>query len=897
MKTLLSTLIFSFFLVNLIVGQATINLTPTNVSCFGSCSGSINNSVTGGTPPYNYTWSNGATTQNISALCAGTYTVTVYDALGMPSNSSATVSEPPQLISSILSSSNVSCYGLSNGTATAYATGGVPGYTYLWSNSQTTVTATGLTAGTYSVTVHDVNLCQSVSTVTITQPTQINYTTVALNNVTCSGGNDGSFNITVTGGVPAYSYSWTGPSGFTSSTEDQTGLQAGTYYVTITDASACSITSSISINVSSTLTSGISSFTDVTCNGGSNGSATVTPSGGNPPYTYLWNDPAPVQTTATCTGLTAGSWSVTVTDANSCTSISTATIIQPQPITANAGFDQTICANSTIALNGFITVATGGIWSSSGSGTFIPDNISLNATYIPSASDILAGNVILTLTTTGNGSCSSVSDNIVITFLPSPTATFTVQSPICANDISSIVYTGTGGVGDIYNWNFSGAILLSGVAGTPGPFTVSWNTANNYLVSLDVMSINGCSNNYQVIATVNDNPTATGTITGSSCLNNDGIISIICNGGTVPYSYLWTNLMINDTISGLSSGIYSLTVTDANSCTTTATYTVPQISFNANINGSASYSGGNIPMGEAVANLFVESSGTGSAQFDSLTSSFFTSTGFSFYNLTPGRYLLEIVLTNPASYPTLLNTYYNNQYLWTLADTINLVCDDNLTLPVQMYEIPDTMNGNCNLNGTIILWSGSKAVGEPVPGAEILIEQEPNDVPIQSAYTDINGNYTLQNISSGNGYHLLVDIPGFPLLSTYLNLTINTTDTLLSNLNFYLDTTLGGGIFIDTATGFSNPFVESGISYLKVFPNPVSDVINIDFNILSDTDLAIDLLNETGTITKKLVNLSTCKKGSYSYQVPVSADISEGIYIIRIITGNNILIKKLIHKK
>ncbi|MBO6183333.1 MAG: hypothetical protein J6O88_01400, partial [Chryseobacterium sp.] len=212
-------------------------------------------------------------------------------------------------VSATTTKTNVSCNGGNNGTATVTASGGIGPYTYSWSPSGgTAATATGLGVGVYTVTVTDFLGCFTTATATITQPTAISGTTV-VTNIACNGGSTGAINLTPTGGSAPYTFNWGG--GIT--TEDRTGLAAGTYTVTITDANGC--TGTVSTNVTQpTAMSATVSQTNISCNGGTNGTASIVVTGGTAPYTYSWSPSG--GTAATATGLVAGTYTVTVTDAN-----------------------------------------------------------------------------------------------------------------------------------------------------------------------------------------------------------------------------------------------------------------------------------------------------------------------------------------------------------------------------------------------------------------------------------------------------------------------------------------------------------------------------------------------------------------------------------------------------
>ena len=889
MKTILSLIVFLVFSGNVLFAQ-TASLTVTNATCNGACNGSISSTTTGGTPPYTYLWNNGAIVPNPTGLCAGTYTVTVIDVLGASGIFSATVAQPPVLTAIISASTNVSCYGMCDGNATVTASGGTLPYAYSWFPSgQTIPTATNLCSGVYSVTITDVNNCTVTTSVTITEPAVVAAT--ALNNgPVCEGQ---MINFTASGGT---NYSWIGPNGFTSTIQNPTIsgatlAMAGVFSVTVTNAVGCTAVANTTVIVDAApiVNAGVdqtacSNNPSVNLNGSAINATGGTWSGGGGTYNPNSNTlnatytPSAGEITTGFVNLT-----LTTTGNGTCNAVTDQMVISIMPApTVNAGMDQTVCAsNPYVLLNGIISGgSTTGIWTTNGTGTFAPDDITLNTSYVPSAGDIVIGTVNLTLTSTNNGSCNAVTDQVIITILPAPTVNAGIDQTVCNG--TSVTLSGSGATS--YTWD-------NGVT-NGAPFTPLVTTT----YSVTGTDGNGCTNTDQIIVTVNALPIVYAGVDQTVCA---GTAVTLSGSGTL--TYVWDNGIIDGTpFTALATTTYIVTGIDANGCTNTDTVLVT-VNALAILSGTVTYSVGDIPAGDGTVNLFKQST-SGGGQFDSIASQTITSTGYIFNNLMPGNYHISVVLTNPALYPNLLTTYYNNRFLWTDADTIILVCNDNISLPITMYEFVSSPPGNCDLSGTIVYgnYSGfksTKAVGEPVPGAEILIEQEPNDVPIQSVITDSNGYYLLQNIDTGSNYHLLVDIPGYPLLSTYLNITINNTDTLLNNLNFIFDTSSTGGIFIDTATGFSNLFINSGIVSMNVFPNPFANQLNINFELSQDVDVAVELISINGSQTKELLNKTNCKKGSYNYTVAIPQIFAEGNYLLKIKAGNNVIVKKLILKK
>lgn len=256
----------------------------------------------------------------------GTFTITLYaiDSLGVcvykdSSKLVVTVGLPPVLT---MAQVNNKCFGDSNGTATITATGGVVPYTYVWTpGSQTSITATGLAAGTYTVQVTDSVGCISHQTVVITEPTPVVGSVVNSTNVSCKGGTDGTATANATGGTGAISYSWsTAPM---QGTALATGLAAGTYTCTMTDSNGCFVVDTVLITEPPGMT--LTSTTTLAGCGVNNGTATVSAGGGLAPYTYLWLT-SPVQTASSVSGLAVGTYSVIITDSKGCLEVQQVTI-------------------------------------------------------------------------------------------------------------------------------------------------------------------------------------------------------------------------------------------------------------------------------------------------------------------------------------------------------------------------------------------------------------------------------------------------------------------------------------------------------------------------------------------------------------------------------------------
>lgn len=308
----------------------TATTSKTNVTCNGLNNGIIVTTAAGGNGGYTYAWSPaGGTSATAGSLAPGTYTVTVKDAKLCQTTATASISQPTALSISIASSANVSCKGASDGTVTAVASGGTPPYIYSWSSLpiQTNATASGLSSGTYTVTVTDANGCTATAVRTITEPMQLALST-SQTNISCAGGSNGTASVNVSGGTPGYTYNWN-PGAGTASTAS--GLSAGSYSVTVTDSRGCTKDTTVTLTQPQVL-SITTSATPVTCYTGTDGSATVSASGGRSPYTYLWSPSGGGG--ASAHGLSAGTYTVAVTDMNGCIATATAVVTEPVAVAA-----------------------------------------------------------------------------------------------------------------------------------------------------------------------------------------------------------------------------------------------------------------------------------------------------------------------------------------------------------------------------------------------------------------------------------------------------------------------------------------------------------------------------------------------------------------------------------
>lgn len=515
----------------------------TDVNCFGAANGAIDITVSGGIGPYTYAWSNGETTQDISGLSGGNYSVTITDANGCISIQNYTVGEPAAALSVVGSVTDELCFGDIQGAISLTVSGGTGPYSYAWDHGPTTKDVGSLGQGTYQVTVTDANGCFEVSSFTVSGPTQLQLSAVATQ-IDCNGAANGEIDAAISGGTGPYTYLWS--NGATS--EDVSGLAPGNYSLTVTDANGCSksgtwtITQPLVVSVSN-------SILDVSCFGASDGSIDLTVSGGIGPYTYSWSSG---ETTQDISGLSGGNYTVTITDNNGCVSSATYTVDEPiAALTVSGTVNDEVCFGD---IQGSI-------------------NLSVSGGTAPYTYSWSTGSSSKDLSTLGQGTYDvDVTDANGCTV----TSSFVVSGP------AALVATGTA-ANITCNGAADGTIDVE-VSGGTLPYNFAWNNGEtsedlsglspgNY--SVVITDGNGCSITKSYTLTQPTAISIASSVTDVDCFGaGNGAIAVTVTGGTLPYSYAWSNGETTRNISALSGGNYDLTVTDGNGCTLTQTITV-----------------------------------------------------------------------------------------------------------------------------------------------------------------------------------------------------------------------------------------------------------------------------------------------------------------------------------
>ena len=692
--------------------------TLTNPACHSGCNGLIATIDTGGTGgPYNFNWSTSPvqTSQTAMGLCAGTYSVTATDANGCVGHSTFTLTDPAAMFIYLVQKTNVSCRGENNGSVTVAAGGTFNGnVSFHWSNGEDNAADTLLVAGTYRVTATDTAGCTATASYTITQPaTGISLAAPTIVNDRCYGNTNGSiashasggvapltyswtevsnqahlsgasinglapdsFDLTVTdangcyvtadyvvsaaprivtdsirhsgslcgnanayaevfisGGTGAYSYSWSGHPGVNSSTLNN--LSGGTYTVTITDAMNCSIQDTVIVPQFSAVIITETSQSNVTCNGGNEGSISIAVAGGVPPYVIAWSNGA--QDSLQLNNLAAGTYTVTVSDSSGCVSAKSYQVIQPAALVLNS---------PTIQFAGCVAGATGTITANPAGGTQAytyswveqsnaqtygtqtinnlgPDTYNLTVTDAHGCSTTgsytLTAVVPLTYTIdSSNVSCYGGNNGSVTVNVTSGTAPYQyyfdntlsatsvysnlpyglvdvivkdanncrVETLVNIQEPTQIVIHLLNQVNELCFGGNNGSLLVNASGGTPG-YTYVWNnyalgtadsnlTAGSYTVTVSDTVLCTVSQTYtitQPATGVTTNPLVQNVLCNSAA---DGSIDARPSGGTSPYNFVWSNTTTQQVAANLVIGTYTVTVADANGCSASGSGTITQ---------------------------------------------------------------------------------------------------------------------------------------------------------------------------------------------------------------------------------------------------------------------------------------------------------------------------------
>ncbi len=521
--------------------------------CFGSANGTLALAGAGGTPPYQFAIGSGGfgISAAFNGLTAGPYILHVKDANGCTRDSSIVLNQPPPLVFTPVVS-NVQCFGGTTGSVSVSASGGTAAYTFAIGSGAFGAATTfgGLAAGPFTLHLKDANGCLKDSGITVTQPAalRIGYTATQ---PLCNGASNGSISISGSGGITPYQFALnTGSFGASGSF---TGLAAGAYTLHILDANGCAKESIINL-AQPTQLSLAATKSNVSCNGGTNGSALVIASGATAPYSYVWT--GTTQTSASVTGLAAGSYTVSVTDARGCNLSATLSISQPAALSAATSAVAPVC-NNTATGSAAVSV----------SGGIAPYSYNWNTAPVKTTASVSGiGSGSYTVTITDSAGCTLAAAVSVPQTLP-----------IVVSVLPAYVSCNGGKDGTASASAFNGST----------PYTYLWSTVP---AQSGATATGLASGSYTVTVTSAAGCICTGTVfvpepaillvkatSKATCPGfAQGSISAVATGGNPAYAYQWaiTPVQAGATATGLKEGTYGLTVTDSKGCTDTLSATV-----------------------------------------------------------------------------------------------------------------------------------------------------------------------------------------------------------------------------------------------------------------------------------------------------------------------------------
>lgn len=769
-----------------------LSYTPQNATC-GASDGGIDLYINGGNPPFTYAWSNGATVQDPTNLSGGVYIVTVTSVTGCTATLAAAVSNltAPALSATVL---NSTC-GNNNGKITLAVVGGTGPFTYLWNNGATTQNRTNIGAGTYTVTVTDVNGCAAITVATVTN-TPSPTVSIATTSSICSQAN-GSLTSTVSSGTSPFTYSWNGGA---YTTPNLTNASAGAYTLNVTDAYGCTASASATLNniAAPTLSRTIA---NAKC-GLSNGSINLSLSGGTAPFTYLWSNGATIQDLLGW--LAPGTYVVTVTDANGCTSTISTNIINIPGPTVSAVASPSICSLP----NGLVDATV-----SSGTAPFTY-NWNSNAYTTQDLTNVSTGTYTLIVKDANN--CTATVSAIVSN-IPSPTLGINTANPTCSYSNGAIDLVVIGGTSPFtYNWNgnvytvqdlsniaagsyavtvtdannctagistvltnsvgpslshthtdatcsqANGNINLNVISGT-APFDFTWNDGattedrTNILAgtyNVTVTDANGCSALHS--ATVMDlmAPNITASAVPEACFQANGQLSVVVNTGNAPYSYLWSNGATTTNVSNVANGNYIVTVTDVNGCTTSASALVGNLS-----SPSVAFTTGNSTCSNANGSIDITIT-AGTSPYSYLWSNGATTQDIS--NILAGSYTVTVTDVNG--------------------------CSD--VEPITVIDEPSPNINTVNTNSTCGYANGTAAVSVVSGGTTPFNYSWSNGATVSNPVNLIAGTYTV-TVTDGNG---CTDVSSTTIVNIAgPSLSVLPTQSTCALPNGSVDLTVSGG--------------------------------------------------------------------------------------------------------
>jgi hypothetical protein len=840
-------------------------VSSTGVTCNGDFDGSAEVSASGGTGVFTYIWSNGENGPTAFSLGAGFNQVTVTDEANCVDIFEVEILEPDAILISIISTTDVSCAGDDDGSAEVLAGGGSGNFSYAWSNGGIGSLQTNLTAGSYMVTATDGNNCATSINIEIGEPAILLPNLGVISPISCNAAMDGELGLNIQGGTPIYTINWS-----TGESSNAIGnLGPGNYSVTVTDANNCMAIESIELSEPTELIASAVDLVPVSCAGGTDGMATIDIMGGVAPYIITWPQGGSQQMRM---DLAAGTYDVTVSDANNCTDQAMVVIVEPAPLSVTFSSQNVNCFGGN---DGNIAAIPGGgappyqyAWNTSSTDSTIQN--------------LVAGTYVLTLT--DMNACTDTFD--VVLSQPDElilSLSGTHESTSGGNDgsISSMV---SGGIAP-YTYLWSNGDTTENITNLmPGAY------------SLIIQDVNLCSDT----AAFTVNPFGCGLnldaqITDLTCFESqDGRIILEIIGANGPTTINWSNGSVTDTLEDLEAGIYMVTVNDTANCTVTMSWNVAQpdslslagSSTNETVAGANDGTASVTPSGGTKPYTYQWSNGS--------TDSVVT-------NLPPGGYQVTVTDAHNCS---AIRAYQINEF----------GCDINVAINAAVCPNNDTITYCATINGGTmpysLTWSGGDTtvcITTTVSSISLDVVDKNNCMatanlsPVipDSVFIIIDSIVISTGNNDGSIFITTMGTDGQTVDYEWTNnesgeVVAQTEDLINVMGGFYnLQLTIGDCVVhIDTLevpieVGVSNETADYGI---QIYPNPVADVLLIDFSQSLIDWSYIDIVDLNGQSVKFIENGNL---NSTVMQISLG-DISEGYYVLKIFDGKRYLKKSIL---
>lgn len=788
------------------------SLTYVQPDCYGE-TGSLALSVIGTS---SFVWENSNTTlTERTSLSAGNYAITITNSTCQRSFATTIATKSQITVSETID--NLACNGDNSGRISLAVSGGTSPYSYTWNNDTETATIENLAANNYSCTVSDRNSCSVTNSYTVSQP-EILSAQANPTDITCYGANNGAISLTVTGGTQQYTYHWNDNNEET----NRTNLSVGSYSVTITDNHNCSTTATASISQPTALNVNVNA-TNISCYGRNDGAVSISVSGGTEPYDYQWNG----QTAeANPTNLSAGNYSLVVTDANTCTATFSATITEPDELVAIPNITPITCAGADDAV--LSASATGGTGTYAQYFWFLAENPNSPVCVQPQYQNVAAGNYLLVVKDSHN--CTDTVP-VVVEDAVAHNFEMTVTDAQCNGGTGSIAITVDGGNGTGFSFAWSGNVSSTNSATSlpAGHYTITTTDNNNCETILD---------------TAVNEPEMPFIGAWSDIVLCEGQ-SYTINVGNYS-SFQWSNGETTQTITVSEANDYSVTVTDNQGC---RSYDAVNVSIRQPYTGDklalASVSETN-----SVVLRWNKTANQGTASYRIYRDS---GEGFAF--------IASVGFNSEAMYEDTTIDASERYYSYKVTAMSN--CGDESEIEafhrtIVLATICDN-NNVCNLN-----WNPYVGITETF--TYILAGDSPENLEIVDSVLFTTYNYVQMNQFEGGTYYRIMIKMSHPLVTDEA-----TYDRIYSNI-----VRCGGS---DDPIDPPVMAEEFGISDISAYPNPFDDEITLTFSADGES-VSYEVIDALGRIV-----LAGNADGD---TIIFGSELNAGIYVVRLHSGNEV---------